>query len=246
MASSGCVRNGTIILRVRENIYICSSEFQRANFRQIIFKMIRRKVMLVANCVLICLLFAFVESAHSGDDNYPEKLIAEHKEIVAELKRKTEANVAAIISRNNINILQAINKINQFKSEQQHMNYIDISSSVFDSRGSESQRPNKSKNDIQSSLDAHGVQPYLIDEINGMATSYIPRETIIKHVQSHFPEKSLSEVNDIVISAIALTGKNQAHLMDIQISNKLSAQSQREKFNIAKDKMTETIQRRSI
>ena len=110
------------------------------------------------------------------------------------MQSRTEANVAKIISRNSQQIMDAIEKLNQFNSDQRHMNYIDIASS-FDSRLA-SQTPgkaNKSKSDLQSSLDAHGVQAFLIDEINGMATSYIPHETIIRHVQTHFPDKKLSE-----------------------------------------------------
>ena len=70
-----------------------------------------------------------------------------------------------------------------------------------------------------------------------MSTSFIPRETIIKHVQTHYPNKKLSEVNDIVISAIALTGKKQADVLDFKKHNKVTAQAKRQKFENAKDNL---------
>jgi hypothetical protein len=69
------------------------------------------------------------------------------------------------------------------------------------------QLPKKnSKSKMLSTLSAHGVKEVLIQEINNMKNSFIPREHIVRHVGTHFPEKTSTEWNDIVISALGLGG----------------------------------------
>ena len=93
---------------------------------------------------------------------------------------------------------------------------------------------NNPEHKMRSTLAAHGVSDSLVEEINNMATSYIPRETIVKHVQSHFPNKGQHEWNDIVISAIGVAGKSQPHPMDNQKSMNAEVQMDKARFETAK------------
>lgn len=87
---------------------------------------------------------------------------------------------------------------------------------------------------MHSTLEAHGVSDSLVREINNMASSYIPRETIVKHVQTHFPNKEQHEWNDIVISAISVAGKVQPDSLDTTKSSKNAANMQKQQFEKAK------------
>jgi hypothetical protein len=87
---------------------------------------------------------------------------------------------------------------------------------------------------MHSTLEAHGVSDSLVREINNMASSYIPRETIVKHVQTHFPNKDQHEWNDIVISAISVAGKVQPDSLDTTKSSKNAANMQKQQFERAK------------
>jgi hypothetical protein len=64
-----------------------------------------------------------------------------------------------------------------------------------------------------------------------MAASLIPKETIIEHVKTHFPEKEVHEVNDIVISALASGNKiKQVNKMDTVKANKDTIILERKKY----------------
>lgn len=86
-----------------------------------------------------------------------------------------------------------------------------------------------------ATLAAHGVSTALVKEINNMATSYIPREDIIKHVRTHFPNKQPHEWNDIVISAISSQNKAQPESLETNRADKNDATLQKRRFNQAKD-----------
>ena len=90
---------------------------------------------------------------------------------------------------------------------------------------------------VVSALREHGVSDSLVREINNMASSYIPRETIVKHVQSHFPNKDAHEWNDIVISAISSAGKEQPDSLATTKSSKVKANFQQQQFQKAKDSL---------
>lgn len=90
---------------------------------------------------------------------------------------------------------------------------------------------------MDSTLRAHGVSDSLVREINNMASSYIPRETIVRHVQTHFPNKDQHEWNDIVISAISAAGKAQPDSLDTAKSSTAAATFQKEQFARAKRSM---------
>jgi hypothetical protein len=66
--------------------------------------------------------------------------------------------------------------------------------------------PSHPEHKMRSALKAHGVSDGLVREINNMAASQIPRESIVEHVRTHFPNKAPHEWNEIVVSAIAVKG----------------------------------------
>lgn len=90
---------------------------------------------------------------------------------------------------------------------------------------------------VSHTLKEHGVSDSLVREINNMASSYIPRETIVKHVQAHFPNKDQHEWNDIVISAISAAGKAQPDSLATTKSSKVQASFQQQQFQKAKDSL---------
>lgn len=90
---------------------------------------------------------------------------------------------------------------------------------------------------MESTLKAHGVSDSLVREINNMASSYIPRETIVRHVQTHFPNKDQHEWNDIVISAISSAGNAQPDALATGKSSKAAATFQKEQFKRAKQSL---------
>lgn len=89
---------------------------------------------------------------------------------------------------------------------------------------------------MHSTLAAHGVSDSLVREINNMASSNIQREAIVKHVQTHFPDKDPHEWNDIVVSAIGVAGKAQPDASQTTKSSRNEALLQRQKFK--RDKRT--------
>ena len=90
------------------------------------------------------------------------------------------------------------------------------------------------KSKLEETLTIHGVSSAMVNEINDMATSYIPREAIVQHVQSHFPNKREHEWNDIVIAAVGVAGRRQPEVTDMQKSNRDNAEQQKKKFKSAK------------
>eukprot|EP01039_Chlorochromonas_danica_P000474 gene476-513_t len=69
-------------------------------------------------------------------------------------------------------------------------------------------------------LQAHNIPESLVDEINRMAASLIPREAIVQHVASHYPAKKTHELNDIVIAAVAIKDKSIPDTTDTKHANK--------------------------
>jgi hypothetical protein len=99
-----------------------------------------------------------------------------------------------------------------------------------------------SRSAMHSTLAAHGVSSALVKEINSMASSQIPRESIVKHVQTHFPNKEPHEWNDIVISAISVAGKSQSEPLDTDKASKREAMFQKNRFNLAKQSMEDRME----
>jgi hypothetical protein len=95
---------------------------------------------------------------------------------------------------------------------------------------------------MHSTLAAHGVSSALVKEINNMAASRISRESIVKHVQTHFPNKEPHEWNDIVISAISVAGKTQSDPLDTDKASKREAIFQKTRFNQAKQSMEDRME----
>ncbi len=69
-------------------------------------------------------------------------------------------------------------------------------------------RPVAGSNRAATTLEVHGVDNSLIEELGRMATSSIPRDAMIQHVAKHFPEKKQDEWNEIVLSALSVKGKH--------------------------------------
>lgn len=90
---------------------------------------------------------------------------------------------------------------------------------------------------MEATLDHHGVPENLMREIHSMASSYIPRETIVKHVKSHFPGKSESDWNDIVVSAIGVGGRAMPKNQDFKKANAVRHKLKKEKFEKEKERL---------
>lgn len=90
------------------------------------------------------------------------------------------------------------------------------------------------KSKMQNTLRVHGVNDELIREINNMASSLIPKESIIKHVQTHFPDKRQHEWNDIVIAAIGVMDSTQPKPESMIKAKRDAALAQARKFDESK------------
>jgi hypothetical protein len=67
---------------------------------------------------------------------------------------------------------------------------------------------------FQKTLNDHKVTKSHVQEIQAFSASSIPKAAIVAHVQTHFPEKSIAEANDIVIAANIATGTIQSQTHD--------------------------------
>ena len=77
-------------------------------------------------------------------------------------------------------------------------------------------------------LNDHGVSGSMQKAINGLTASGLQKENIIKNIQSHYPEKTRQEINDVVVLANAASGRNQPRKSDNSkaAKNKLLKQKQ--------------------
>ncbi len=57
--------------------------------------------------------------------------------------------------------------------------------------------------ETRSLLESHGVTDAVVQEINRLAASNIPREQLVQHIRDHFPGKRVDDLNDIVVSALS-------------------------------------------
>lgn len=90
-------------------------------------------------------------------------------------------------------------------------------------------------NRLMNTLNKHNVEEALVIEINHMAASRIPREYIIQHVGTHFPEKSLSDWNDIVIAAVGSQGKHHTTSLRFKKANKEARMRIQDKYILQKN-----------
>ena len=195
-----------------------------------------------------CMIFGF-GALPNRDGSHLESILSKRNEEINLVKSSVENTIKTMQSRNNMELLNAMNRIGTYKVENNHMNYVDISADFSSPSTSKSKSTvtvgstnNKApKSAVASVLDRHNVETSLINEINSMSTSYIPRETIIKHVQTHYPDKKASEINDIVISAIQFSSQKHPKEMDIKNANRINAKVNRRKFEAAKQKLTNQI-----
>lgn len=94
-----------------------------------------------------------------------------------------------------------------------------------DSKNPHMQSP---KDRLRSTLDSHGVDEAVIQEISRLAATSVPREHIVQHLGTHFPNKKSSELNDIMIAALSYKGTempdpsatNNAKKKEVEMSNR--------------------------
>jgi hypothetical protein len=152
-----------------------------------------------------------------------EKVVSDKK--IEEIKREAAADPAASASsssHSSHNILDE--KLNEIKSKQhRHSANID-----------------KSKN----ALETHGVDDALVTEINRMAASFIPRDAILNHISTHFPDKKTEDWNDIMIASLA---KNRRRIpgQDTDRAARQEALLKQKKFERAKQSF-ETQQKNDL
>jgi hypothetical protein len=90
-------------------------------------------------------------------------------------------------------------------------------------------------NRVSNTLEKHGVSDALVKELNRMHGSSVPRDALIQHVSTHFPEKKSEDWHDIVIAAIAFHGKPIPEASDAETALKHQADFDKLKFHRAKD-----------
>lgn len=135
------------------------------------------------------------------------------KQKIEEIKREAASDPApsSTSSHTSHNILDE--KLNEIKSKQsRHSANVD-----------------KTKN----ALETHGVDDAFVTEINRMAASFIPRDAILNHISTHFPEKKTEDWNDIMIASLA---KNRRRIpgQDTDRAARQEALLKQKKFERAK------------
>jgi hypothetical protein len=82
----------------------------------------------------------------------------------------------------------------------------------------------------QQTLELHAVPTSLVSEINRMAAASIPREAIVKHLGTHYPDKKSHELNDIVVAAATASQHKQPDTLDTKHAAKEQAAFQNTQF----------------
>lgn len=198
--------------------------------------------MFIACFTILCLLVCAVLSAEVPNTKAEETQakISKLNEEVSMMSSSAAQVISAMHSRSTADIRTAMGRISAVKAKfgysgNRNMDHIDISTNFGQTspaeNGKASQNSNQSKSRLEATLDHHNVGDQLIAEINKMAESFIPKEDIIDHVRKHhFPNKHLSDLNDIVVSAIAVAGKPVGETMTLQQSKLLDRQNHHKKY----------------
>jgi hypothetical protein len=186
---------------------------------------------LCAVLVCVCVLAQAVD--HSAR---LEEIVSRKTTEAKQAYKHAENMVNQAKSRAEVGVKQSLKSINTASNQKElHDRHINA---VSQQDRSDDQRP---QTRVHTTLDSHGVSGSLIKEINNMATSFIPREAIVKHVKAHFPNKQPHEWNDIVISAINAAGKDQPDSLDTSKADAQDANFRKLKFQRAKDSMQNTV-----
>jgi hypothetical protein len=74
-------------------------------------------------------------------------------------------------------------------------------SSKYHTFSSGSVTGNLNVDSLNAKLERHGVKDTVVSEIVSMSTQHFSLEAITAHIQKHFPDKSKSTINDIVLTA---------------------------------------------
>lgn len=96
---------------------------------------------------------------------------------------------------------------------------------------------------VKRKLAAHGVDKALHNEIIGMTSASMTRRDIVNHVKGHFPKKSQSEVNDIVLAAALAAGKPLPKKSATTAAEERVRVEKQKEFNMAKKKMQDAKRR---
>jgi hypothetical protein len=183
--------------------------------------------------VLMCICVLAQGADHSAR---LEEIVTRKTTEAKQAHKHAENMVNQAKSRAEVGVKQSLKNTNAASSHKElhdrHINAVPQHSS-----GDDKGPPTRA----HTTLDSHGVSGSLIKEINNMATSFIPREAIVKHVKAHFPNKQPHEWNDIVITAINAAGKDQPDSLDTNKANAQDADFRRLKFQRAKDSMQSTV-----
>ncbi len=118
--------------------------------------------------------FIFANSTFVNEVSRNDQLIAQQNELILHLKNKADVLIFSTKSRNQIDMANALEKVNLFKSQQSRIDYIDVKSSLSPS-SLFNRKSQSAPSSVESTLEEHQVPDSLIMEINAMSTSYIPR-----------------------------------------------------------------------
>jgi hypothetical protein len=119
--------------------------------------------------------FIFANSTYVNEVDHNDKMIARQNKIILHLKNRADSLVSSVKARNEVDLTNALNKINSYKTSQNRLDYIDITSSRSTSSSGLNRKTQNGKSSVDVVLDEHEVEDSLILEINSMSTSYIPR-----------------------------------------------------------------------
>lgn len=89
----------------------------------------------------------------------------------------------------------------------------------------------------ETKLDKYGVSSALQEEIIRMATSSIPRETIIEHIRAQL-SVSTADANDIVVASHILAKKSQPKRMHTVSAQRLQMAQKLKKYEKDKEDLT--------
>lgn len=113
-----------------------------------------------------------------------------------EILSKIEQNVLQARHRHEEQLQRTVDSLERLRSHEEVRSKLDSTSSMDSGVAQDASRAFRATG-------SDDVPPGLIDEINRLASSSIPRESLIDHVGTHFPHKKTHELNDIIISATA-------------------------------------------
>ena len=92
-------------------------------------------------------------------------------------------------------------------------------------------------------LQQHNVRAEVVREVANLASSNLRRQDIVSHVQTHFPDKSRAEANDIVLAATMAAGKPLPKEQDMRAAQANARRQKLIEFNEGKKRIERTKKR---